>query len=111
MSKIIYTKHFPIKGFVAINLFGVIFARREYKGAPYMENVISHESIHTEQMRELYYVPFYVLYFLEWIYRLVFHTKTAYRGISFEREAYDHDKDPDYLSKRIPFNEFDYWRK
>ena len=31
MKKIIYNKFIPFKGYVAINLFGIIFARKEYK--------------------------------------------------------------------------------
>nr|DAM03170.1 MAG TPA: hypothetical protein [Caudoviricetes sp.] len=29
--KVIYNKYLPIKGYVAINLFGIIFARKEFK--------------------------------------------------------------------------------
>jgi hypothetical protein len=45
---------------------------------------------------------------VEWVYRLVFHTRTAYRGISFEREAFCHQKDYEYLTKRKPFAQ---WRR
>lgn len=69
---------------------------------------INHEKIHTAQMRELWYVGFYVLYLLEWIYRLAFHTRTAYRGISFEVEAYEHQYDYDYLKSR---KRFAMWRR
>lgn len=99
--KIIYNKFIPFKGFRAINLFGVIFAREECR--PITPHSINHEKIHTAQMRELWYIGFYLLYFLEWIYRLVFHTKTAYRGISFEVEAYKHQCDYSYLKRRKRF--------
>lgn len=96
--RIIHNNIIPFKGFVAINLFGVLFVRKEYKDiSPY---TINHESIHTAQMKELGYVGFYVIYLLEWIYRLIFHTKTAYKGISFEREAYDNALNLDYLGER-----------
>ena len=64
---------------------------------------INHEKIHTAQMKELGYIFFYILYFVEWLYRLVFHTRTAYRGISFEVEAYTHQYDYDYLESRAKF--------
>lgn len=99
---IIYNKLIPIKGFCAMNLFGIIFARKEYK--PISPITINHESIHTAQQKELWYVGFYLLYILEWIYRLIFHTKTAYSGISFEKEAYEHQWDLNYLENRKPFN-------
>lgn len=103
--KIIYNNYIPFKGFTAINLFGVVFARAGKSLPPHL---INHEKIHTAQMRELYYVGFYVLYFIECVYRLIFHTRTAYRGLSFEREAYAHQKDYEYLNKRVPFAQ---WRR
>jgi len=105
--KIIYNKVLPFKGFLAINLFGVLFVRSELKDKV-TEQTINHESIHTAQMKELLWVFFYLLYVLEWLYRLVFHTKTAYRGISFEREAYDNQDNPEYLASRKPYA---MWRK
>lgn len=109
--KVIENDFIPFKGFVAINLFGVVFARREYwvrKTQYYKDRTINHESIHTAQMKELLYVFFYILYFLEWIMRLVIRPQSAYRDISFEREAYTHQGDSDYLNSRKPFSQ---WRK
>lgn len=105
-TKVIYNSVIPFKGFWAINLFGVIFARKEYGKLP--QTTINHESIHTAQQKELLFVGFYLLYLLEWIYRLIFHTKTAYRGISFEREAYENEKNLDYLKTR---KHYSMWRK
>lgn len=103
MGLIVVNNCIPVKGFVAMNLFGVLFIRRdewlkESDGA--RMGTINHENIHTAQMRELLYVPFYLLYLLEWLYRLLFHTKTAYRGISFEKEAYANQTDINYLATR-----------
>lgn len=103
--KLIYNKWLPFKGFRAINLFGVCFVR---EGNTMPPHAINHEKIHTAQMEELGYIFFYILYFVEWIYRLVFHTRTAYRGISFEVEAYEHQYDYDYLDNRRPFAQ---WRR
>lgn len=103
--KIIYNRFIPFKGFAAINLFGLCFARKECK--PIVPHCINHERIHTAQMKELGYIGFYILYFLEWIYRLIFHTKTAYRGISFEVEAYKHQYDYLYCNHRKRFAQ---WR-
>jgi hypothetical protein len=36
-------------------------------------------------------------------YQTVFYGKNSYRNISFEREAYEHDQDLGYLSKRKLF--------
>ena len=95
--KIIYNNILPPKGFTAINIFGILFAR---KGAAISEKTINHEQIHTAQMRELLYVPFYVLYFLEWLIKLIFYGGGAYRNLSFEREAYDNDDNLGYLGGR-----------
>lgn len=97
MMKIIYNRIIPFRGFAAINLCGVVFARREYR--PLSATTLNHEAIHTAQMRELLYAGFYLCYLAEWLVRL-FGKGNAYRNISFEREAYRHQHDPDYLRTR-----------
>jgi len=99
--KIIINSIIPFKGFTAINLFGIIFCRSEF--APLNNITLNHEAIHTKQMKELLYLFFYLFYGLEWFIKLFFYGKDSYRNISFEREAYSHDHDQDYLSKRKPF--------
>lgn len=105
--KVIYNKIIPFKGFKAINLFGFLFARK-----PLLEIDINHETIHTEQMKELLYIGFYIIYFFEWLWRLLFtkdrFTHSAYRNISFEKEAYEHQHDLDYLKSR---KSYAMWRK
>jgi hypothetical protein len=104
--KVIYNNIIPFKGYAAINLFGVVFARKDCK--PLKSTTLQHEAIHTAQMKELLYIGFYILYFLEWIYRLIFHTKTAYNGISFEVEAYKNQWRYKYIETR---KHFAMWRK
>lgn len=108
--KVIYTKHFPRKGYVAINIFGFIFARKEY--APISERTLNHESIHTAQMKELIYLFFYLWYGVEWFIRLIQfrNSHKAYRNISFEREAYANDRDLDYCEKRKYLEHIKYLR-
>lgn len=95
--KVIYNRIIPFRGFAAINLCGVVFARRECR--PLSAATIRHEAIHTAQMRELLYAGFYFCYLVEWLVRL-FGKGNAYRNISFEREAYAHQHNPDYLRTR-----------
>ena len=105
--KVVFSNIIPFRGFLAINIFGVLFVRKSTKEK--LDNyVFNHELIHTAQMKELLYVFFYIIYFFEWVYRLIFHTSTAYEGISFEREAYQHQGDLDYLKTRKHFAQ---WRK
>lgn len=100
--KIIRNKVIPFKGFKAINLFGVLFVREE---AVLSEADINHEAIHTEQMKEMLYVGFYMWYAVEWLVRLIRFrdTHSAYRNVSFEREAYANQSDLEYLQHRRPW--------
>jgi len=64
--------------------------------------ILNHEQIHLRQQLEMLIVPFYVLYLVEYLIRLVqlgSHDR-AYRSISFEREAYANDRNLDYLKNR-----------
>lgn len=97
--KVIYNNWIPFKGFKAINLFGILFAR---EGCKLSEEELNHEKIHTKQMQEMLYLPFYVWYVIEWIIRL-FMKGNAYRSIMFEREAYTYQGDLRYLEKRKHF--------
>ena len=101
--KIIRNKVLPFTGFKAINLFGILFVR---KGAKMSEEDINHESIHSEQMKELLYVFFYLFYVIEWLIKVVKYKDLdiAYRAISFEREAYMNQSNLEYLLRRQPFN-------
>lgn len=102
--KIIYNNVIPFKGFVAINLFGVLFVR---KGYCISDKTLNHEKIHTAQMKELLYMFFYLIYIIEWVVRLVMN-RNAYRNISFEQEAYNNDCNYSYLESRKLFA---MWRK
>lgn len=107
--KIIYNNIIPFKGFAAINIFGIIFARKECE--PLTQRETNHEAIHTAQMRELGYIGFYIIYLLEWLFRLIKQSWTgqkAYRNISFEKEAYKKQDRKTYLSYRKPFAQ---WRE
>lgn len=99
--KIIYNDWIPFSGFMAMNLFGIMFVRSEYKGRV-KPRTIRHESIHTEQMKEMLYIPFYIWYVLEWLLKLFIYVNPvkAYYNISFEREAYGHENDVDYIKNR-----------
>lgn len=84
---------------MCMNLFGTYWARDTRWIDRY---VINHEKIHTAQQRELLFIPFYVLYVVEWAVRLLIYRshRKAYYNISFEREAYRHGNDLSYLRCR-----------
>lgn len=113
--KIIRNNIIPIKGFTAINLFGIVFVRKEIQPQLNisMRNwniLLNHEYIHTAQMKEMLYLTFYIWYVIEWIVRLIAYrdARKAYRNISFEREAYDNQEDFEYYKKRNPYSFFKY---
>lgn len=87
----------PVKGFSAINLCGVVFARRECK--PLSQTTLNHEAIHTVQQKELLYFGFFILYIFEWIFK-------GYRGISFEKEAYEYQNIEGYTTWRMPYQNY-----
>lgn len=101
--KIIVNKFLPPKGFSYINLFGALFTRREEQIS---ETTANHEAIHTAQMKEMLYIPFYLYYIVEWLIRLAvcLDSHKAYRSISFEREAYSNQCNLAYLEQRKRFS-------
>lgn len=104
--RVICNKIIPFgKKFYAINLFGIIFVK-----GPYGEVILNHEKIHTAQIKELYYIFFYIFYILEWFVRSVQYKSLSkgYYNISFEREAYAHERNMSYLSVRHRYNFFNY---
>ena len=102
---LIVSKYLIPKGYRGLTLFPFVIIRdfldKENKV------LLNHEKIHIRQQLELLIVPFFVLYFLEFLLRLIqFRDRNkAYRNISFEREAYANEKDLHYLKKR-PFWKF-----
>jgi len=65
-----------------------------------------HEYIHLKQQRELFVVGFYVLYIWYWLKNIVWHkmdSRTAYREIPFEREAYENENNFVYALNRERF--------
>jgi hypothetical protein len=64
--------------------------------------LLNHERIHLRQQLELFIIPFYLLYLLNYVVNLIQfknHDK-AYYNIVFEREAFMMDKNLEYLKKR-----------
>ena len=99
MKKLIIIKNNLVPKHTCVNLFGTFWTRDKSWIDKY---VVNHERIHTQQQKELLYIPLYILYILEWIFRLIQYRnqQDAYMNISFEREAYKHGHDLDYLQQR-----------
>ena len=76
--------------------------------------IINHESIHIKQQKEMLVIPFYIWYCFEYLIRYLQYKNwyKAYQNISFEREAYKHERDLNYLQNRKLFSWFKYlWFK
>ena len=97
-NMVIHVRKLPFGGdFLAINLCGLIFALRDLS-----PEELNHERIHTAQQRELLFLPFFLWYAAEWLVLMVRYRNRmeAYYRIRFEREAYRHQAEPDYLARR-----------
>ena len=83
-----------------ITLFPFIFVKR--KEDKKNKVLINHEKIHIRQQLELLIIPFYIWYLSEYYIKYLRYKNadSAYRNISFEREAYHHDRNPNYLKNR-----------
>ncbi len=70
--------------------------------------LINHERIHLKQQAEMLLLPFYLAYILNYLINLCrykSHTE-AYLNIVFEREAYQNERNLNYLKQRG----FWFWR-
>ena len=108
--KLAYSKIIPFKGYYAIMLWGYLIRREKYKNIPVSETTWLHETIHLYQaydfgIKFFGFLFFYLLYFLEWLLKLpVFiFGFSVYNSISFEQEAYNNQKNLNYLQERKRF--------
>ena len=93
-------------------LFPFILLRERLENAEGWEaasakRTINHETIHFQQALELFVIPFYILYIIEYGIKLLVYKGNmgkAYRNISFEREAFTNDDNLDYLPTRKRYN-------
>lgn len=88
------------KKYAAMTIWPFIFIRD--KRNRHNETLVNHEKIHLKQQVELFWFPFFLWYITEFLIKLLKYKKweTAYKAISFEREAYANQSDLDYLKKR-----------
>ena len=94
-----------------ISIFPIIVLREKYNTKdPYWKKagniIINHERIHFQQQLEMFVIPFYIVYILEYVIKALYYfdIKKAYENISFEKEAYSNQLDLHYLGKRKRYN-------
>ena len=93
----------------AIVLFPFVLIR--YPEDRQNQRLLNHEKIHIRQQIELLVLPFYLCYIAEygWHRWKGKNRMEAYLAISFEREAYHHERDEQYLSSRPWYAFRHYW--
>lgn len=99
-------------------LFGKIYRREEFCDKKLSKITQNHEGIHlcqaldfvgdNEKWRILGFCIFYILYFIEWLIKLIlaiftFGKVKAYRSISFEQEAFLNERKYTYQNTRKRF--------
>ena len=95
--------HVPFFWYSAMAIFPFVIIKEEkMKGDALLLN---HELIHHQQQLELAIVPFYLIYGIHYLINFIRFRNhdRAYREIIFEREAYQMDKDLNYLQRRKIF--------
>ena len=87
----------------AISLFPFIILKKKHESN---KRLINHESIHFQQALELGVLPFYLIYVIEYLIKIIIYKDIdkAYFNISFEKEAYNNDDNLNYLTNRKRYN-------
>ena len=106
---ILISNYLVPKGYVGITIFPFIVLKRESLKRD--KTLVHHEQIHLRQQLEVLVIPFYLIYCIEFLVRLIQYGSwtSAYRNISFEREAFENESDFTYLKKRSFWNFMHYF--
>lgn len=98
-----FVKYLTFGFAAAIALFPFVLV---LKGVKLSKTLVRHERIHLAQQVEMLILPFYVFYMVEYFVKRISYRShyLAYKNISFEREAYRNENDPQYLSNRRAYS-------
>lgn len=97
------------KGFDGISLFPFLLVKNNK--LLQLEVFMNHEKIHLKQQLEMLLVFFYIWYVIEFFIRWIIcgSRYKAYRTLSFEKEAYQNEKNLEYIKTRKPFSFIKYF--
>lgn len=111
--KIVENSILPPKGYKAMTIGPLIFVK---KGTVLSGQEVNHESIHWEQYKETFIIGFFLVYVIEFILKFILRSFTieykkdersywnrVYHSLSMEREAYNHQDEPNYIKERKHF--------
>lgn len=96
---------FPFKGYTFMNFCGIMLTRDKKLIDRMSDNTVRHEKAHSKQIVEMLVILFYIWYVLEWFIKLLIYRNahSAYRNISFEREARYVAEHPEYKRKLFTY--------
>ena len=105
-------KHLGVKG---LAIWPVVFVERSGRTAKRKKpnRIVRHERIHLAQQLECLILPFYILYGAEEIIRQLIYRQpleSAYRDISFEKEAYQNEKFDSHNYFKKKRNRCEWWK-
>jgi len=108
---ILVSKYLIPKGYSGLTIYPFVFLK--CSASKVDEVLINHERIHLKQQLEMFILPFYVFYVLEFFVRYIQFKSwyLAYVNISFERESYHNEANLNYLNERRPWNFLKYLRQ
>lgn len=97
---LIVSKYLVPIGFRGMTVFPFVFVTDSKASGNLV--FLNHEHIHLRQQLELLVLPFFVLYGLDYLVKLIRYRdkNLAYRNLVFEREAYQNENDLEYLKSR-----------
>ncbi|MBL0014236.1 MAG: hypothetical protein IPP30_11225 [Flavobacterium sp.] len=97
---LIVSKYLVPKGFRGMTVFPFVFVSDGNASQDLV--LMNHELIHLRQQLELLVLPFFVIYGLDYLVKLIRYRNkdVAYRNVVFEREAYQNENDLEYLKSR-----------
>ena len=97
---ILISKYLVPRGYTGLAIFPFVFLKHKSFKRDFV--LLNHERIHLRQQLELLIFPFYILYTLEFLIRLIQYKNryVAYKNLSFEREAYNNEVNLNYLNQR-----------
>lgn len=86
-----------LKNYEAITIYPFVF----YKNKPLNKLLLNHERIHFDQIQKCGVIKYYLLYIKEYILNRAkgMNHLDAYLNISYEKEAYQNQKNLDYKVK------------
>ena len=97
---ILISKYLIPKNYTGLAIYPFIFLKNKTLSNNWL--LINHERIHLKQQLELLWVFFFIWYAFEFLFHLIRlrNWNEAYKSISFEKEAYKNEGNPNYLKDR-----------